>query len=97
MYNSFIFQEGGKYDLGGGEVFDSLADMVDHYRNNPMVETSGTVIHLKTVIILFLSLSLVLNVCYIREIVVSNLIFNFKLRESLLKVFLYYFTYKNLK
>ena len=57
MYNSFIFQEGGKYDLGGGEVFDSLADMVDHYRNNPMVETSGTVIHLKTVIILFLSLS----------------------------------------
>ncbi|XP_067123786.1 tyrosine-protein phosphatase non-receptor type 11-like isoform X1 [Centruroides vittatus] len=37
----------GKYDVGGGERFDSLADLVEHYKKNPMVETTGTVVHLK--------------------------------------------------
>ncbi|XP_025835937.1 tyrosine-protein phosphatase non-receptor type 11 [Agrilus planipennis] len=36
-----------KYDVGGGEKFDSLADLIEHYKKNPMVETSGTVVHLK--------------------------------------------------
>ncbi|CAG9856107.1 unnamed protein product [Phyllotreta striolata] len=36
-----------KYDVGGGEQFNSLADLIEHYKRNPMVETSGTVVHLK--------------------------------------------------
>lgn len=36
-----------KYDVGGGEKFDSLTDLIEYYRQNPMVETSGTVVHLK--------------------------------------------------
>uniref|UniRef100_A0A2I3GUQ4 protein-tyrosine-phosphatase n=1 Tax=Nomascus leucogenys TaxID=61853 RepID=A0A2I3GUQ4_NOMLE len=31
-----------KYDVGGGEQFDSLTDLVEHYKKNPMVETLGT-------------------------------------------------------
>ncbi|XP_061913531.1 tyrosine-protein phosphatase non-receptor type 11b isoform X1 [Entelurus aequoreus] len=37
----------GKYDVGGGERFDTLAELVEHYRRNPMVEKSGIVVHLK--------------------------------------------------
>uniref|UniRef100_A0A8C4RB26 Tyrosine-protein phosphatase non-receptor type n=1 Tax=Eptatretus burgeri TaxID=7764 RepID=A0A8C4RB26_EPTBU len=37
----------GKYDVGGGDKFDSLTDLVEHSKKNPMVETSGTVVHLK--------------------------------------------------
>ncbi|XP_054271842.1 tyrosine-protein phosphatase non-receptor type 11-like isoform X3 [Macrosteles quadrilineatus] len=36
-----------KYDVGGGEKFDSLSELIEHYKRNPMVETSGTVVHLK--------------------------------------------------
>lgn len=36
-----------RYDVGGGEQFNSLADLIEHYKRNPMVETSGTVVHLK--------------------------------------------------
>ncbi|KAM9752041.1 tyrosine-protein phosphatase non-receptor type 11b isoform 1-T1 [Menidia menidia] len=43
------YQEDGKYDVGGGERFDTLADLIDHYKKNPMVETSGIVVHLKQV------------------------------------------------
>ena len=39
----------GKYDVGGGDQFDSLGDLVDHYKRNPMVEMGGTVVHLKQV------------------------------------------------
>lgn len=39
----------GKYDVGGGERFDTLADLVEHYKKNPMVEKSGVVVHLKQV------------------------------------------------
>ncbi|PSN51601.1 Tyrosine-protein phosphatase non-receptor type 11 [Blattella germanica] len=35
------------YDVGGGERFDSLSELIEHYKRNPMVETSGTVVHLK--------------------------------------------------
>ncbi|KAG7280119.1 hypothetical protein CRUP_003746 [Coryphaenoides rupestris] len=35
------------YDVGGGEKFDSLTDLVEHYKKNPMVETLGTVLQLK--------------------------------------------------
>ncbi|KAI5612252.1 protein tyrosine phosphatase, non-receptor type 11, b isoform X1, partial [Silurus asotus] len=36
-----------KYDVGGGERFDTLTDLVEHYKKNPMVEKSGIVVHLK--------------------------------------------------
>merc|ERR1711952_320737 len=36
-----------KYDCGGGEQFDSLTELIEHCKKNPMVETTGTVIHLK--------------------------------------------------
>ncbi|XP_049796152.1 tyrosine-protein phosphatase corkscrew-like [Schistocerca nitens] len=35
------------YDVGGGDRFESLSDLIEHYKRNPMVETSGTVVHLK--------------------------------------------------
>lgn len=41
------FQPDGKYDIGGGERFDTLRDLVERYRKNPMVEKSGIVVHLK--------------------------------------------------
>ncbi|XP_050411849.1 tyrosine-protein phosphatase non-receptor type 11 [Patella vulgata] len=37
----------GKYDVGGGDKFSSLSDLVEHYKKTPMVETSGTVVYLK--------------------------------------------------
>jgi len=36
-----------KYDCGGGDQFDCLTELIEHYKKNPMVETTGTVIHLK--------------------------------------------------
>ena len=45
-----LFQiQNGKFDVGGGEQFDTLSDLVEHYKKNPMVETSGTVVHLRHV------------------------------------------------
>jgi tyrosine-protein phosphatase non-receptor type 11 len=41
-----VFQD-NKFDVGGGERFISLSDLIEHYKKNPMVETSGTVVHLK--------------------------------------------------
>ena len=36
-----------KYDVGeGGAQFDSLSELIANYQKNPMVETSGTVVHL---------------------------------------------------
>lgn len=37
-----------KYSIGGGEQFDALTDLVEHYKKNPMVESSGCVVHLKS-------------------------------------------------
>lgn len=42
-----IRHKDGKFDVGGGPSFPSLNDLVEHYKKNPMVETSGLVIHLK--------------------------------------------------
>ncbi|XP_032903737.1 tyrosine-protein phosphatase non-receptor type 11-like isoform X3 [Amblyraja radiata] len=42
-----IGYQAGKYDVGGGERFDTLTDLVEHYKKNPMVEVSGIVVHLK--------------------------------------------------
>lgn len=39
-------QPEGKYDVGGGEQFDTLGDLVEHYRKSPMVERSGAMVHL---------------------------------------------------
>uniref|UniRef100_A0A2K5QRA7 protein-tyrosine-phosphatase n=1 Tax=Cebus imitator TaxID=2715852 RepID=A0A2K5QRA7_CEBIM len=36
-----------KYDIDGGEWFDSLTDLVEHYKKNTMVETFCTVLQLK--------------------------------------------------
>ncbi|KAF6198614.1 hypothetical protein GE061_008366 [Apolygus lucorum] len=36
-----------KYDVGGGDKFNSLSELIEHYKKNPMVETSGTVVHLR--------------------------------------------------
>lgn len=37
----FIRYQDGRYDVGGGEKFESLTDLVEHYRKNPMVEATG--------------------------------------------------------
>lgn len=43
-----IYNVDGKYDIGGGPVFETITDLVDYYRQNPMVEKNGgTVVHLK--------------------------------------------------
>ena len=42
-----IRNKDGKFDVGGGPSFSSLNELVEHYKKNPMVETSGVVIHLK--------------------------------------------------
>lgn len=36
-----------KYDVGGGEQFPTLCELIEHYKRNPMVETCGTVVHLR--------------------------------------------------
>ncbi|XP_064643361.1 tyrosine-protein phosphatase non-receptor type 11-like [Lineus longissimus] len=43
-----IRYEDNSYDIGGGEQFETLSDLVEHYKKNPMVERSGIVLHLKT-------------------------------------------------
>ncbi len=35
-----------KYDVGGGEKFSTLCELIEHYKRKPMVETCGTVVHL---------------------------------------------------
>ena len=42
----------GYYDVGGGEKFANLKDLVEHYKKSPMVEKSGRVVQLKVVRIL---------------------------------------------
>lgn len=42
----------GRFDVGGGDLFDSLAELVDHYKRNPMItqaskNVNSTVVHLK--------------------------------------------------
>ncbi len=33
--------------MGGGTAFPTLCELVEHYWKNPMVESSGMVVHLK--------------------------------------------------
>lgn len=40
-------QKDNKYDVGGGERFSTLCELIEHYKRNPMVETCGTVVHLR--------------------------------------------------
>lgn len=42
-----IRHHNNKYDVGGGERFNSLTDLVEYYKRNPMVETSGNVVNMK--------------------------------------------------
>ena len=35
------------FDMGGGPQFNSLNELVEHYKKNPLIETSGRVIYLK--------------------------------------------------
>lgn len=35
------------YDIGGGQGFETLTELVEHYKHNAMVETTGNVVHLK--------------------------------------------------
>jgi len=42
-----IRHHNNKYDVGGGERFNSLTELVDHYKRNPMVETTGNVVNMK--------------------------------------------------
>ncbi|XP_035779596.1 tyrosine-protein phosphatase non-receptor type 11-like isoform X3 [Anopheles albimanus] len=35
------------YDVGGGQKFATLCDLIEYYKRNPMVETCGTVVHLR--------------------------------------------------
>lgn len=36
-----------KYDVGGGQKFGTLCELIEHYKRNPMVEICGTVVHLR--------------------------------------------------
>ena len=47
MSHILIRNNGGLFDVGGGSKFDSLTQLMEFYKKNPMVETSGSVIHLK--------------------------------------------------
>lgn len=41
-----IRRQDNKYDVGGGQQFDDLVSLIEHYRNYPMVETTGEVLRL---------------------------------------------------
>lgn len=43
-----IYCQQSKYDFGGGEKFDSLTDLIEYCKRNPIVETSGTVVNLRS-------------------------------------------------
>ncbi|KAJ6636771.1 Tyrosine-protein phosphatase corkscrew [Pseudolycoriella hygida] len=36
-----------KYDVGGGEKYTTLCELIENYKRKPMVETCGTVVHLR--------------------------------------------------
>lgn len=42
-----IKRRDGKFDVGGGPKFSALTELVEHYKETPLVETTGRVIHLK--------------------------------------------------
>lgn len=44
-----MYLQEGKFEIGGGKLFNSLGDLIEYYKDNPMVEAkpSGNVVHLK--------------------------------------------------
>jgi len=44
---NWLFQDEEKFDIGGGQSFESLSDLIEHYKHNAMVEKSGNVVYLK--------------------------------------------------
>lgn len=43
----FSSPQENKYDVGGGQKFGTLCELIEHYKRNPMVEICGTVVHLR--------------------------------------------------
>ncbi|ODM92888.1 Tyrosine-protein phosphatase non-receptor type 11 [Orchesella cincta] len=39
--------QGSKFDIGGGDKFNSLSDLIEHCKKNPMIDTMGTIVRLK--------------------------------------------------
>ena len=62
----------GYYDAGGGPSFPDLSELIDNYIKNPMVETGGTVVHLKTVCMLYLLFYVLLFFTLLHIAVVSS-------------------------
>ena len=56
-----------QFDIGGGEKFDNLSSLIDYYKDNPMVATSGTVITLKQVLLyvitIFITFDFAFDIC----------------------------------
>ncbi|XP_078507629.1 tyrosine-protein phosphatase non-receptor type 6-like isoform X2 [Lissotriton helveticus] len=42
-----ILCKNGKYTLGGREKFDSLADLIEHYKKTHILEVSGSLVYIK--------------------------------------------------
>eukprot|EP00049_Salpingoeca_infusionum_P022244 m.5714 g.5714 ORF g.5714 m.5714 type:complete len:530 (-) comp5081_c0_seq1:154-1743(-) len=42
-----IRDNGGKFDLGGGTKFKDLVSLIEHYKVNPLIEASGSVVCLR--------------------------------------------------
>lgn len=43
----YFFLQNGQFDVGDGKKFKTLDALVDHFKQAPMVETSGSVVRLK--------------------------------------------------
>jgi len=44
---TFTWQDDDKYDIGGGQKFNSLSELIEHHKHNAMVERTGSVVYLK--------------------------------------------------
>ena len=44
-----IFSKGKKFDLGGGNQFDSIEDLIDHYKKYPFSVKEGAIIKIDQV------------------------------------------------
>uniref|UniRef100_A0A6I8NDQ3 Tyrosine-protein phosphatase non-receptor type n=1 Tax=Ornithorhynchus anatinus TaxID=9258 RepID=A0A6I8NDQ3_ORNAN len=42
-----VMCEGGRYTVGGSETFDSLTDLVEHFKRTPIEEASGAFVYLR--------------------------------------------------
>lgn len=43
------FSQGGRYTVGGMETFDSLTDLVEHFKKTGIEEASGAFVYLRQV------------------------------------------------